>query len=139
MRDGFAAIRSRHDTTSSVRALVLVSRDTGELRNLFQAGPQNFLGELIQIAGGTHAVAGGAAVTKEQIILANPHVIIDLSGGESAKSETAAAAALHVWDSLSTVDAVKNHRVHVLADPHALVPGPYLVNVAEKFEQLLHE
>lgn len=139
MRDGFAAIQSKNETTSPVRALVLVSRDSGELRNLYQAGPQNFLGQLMQIAGGTHAIPAGAAITKEQIILANPQVIIDLSRGESAKTNAVASAAIQSWQALSTVDAVKNHRVHILADPHALVPGPYLVETAEKFEQLLHE
>jgi iron complex transport system substrate-binding protein len=138
MRETFDQMRARHSQTTSSRAIVLVSRDPTELRNLFQAGPQNFLGEILEIAGGTHAISSSAAITKEQIIVANPQVILDFSAGETASSPAVQRIGKTLWESLNTVDAVRNHRVHILADPHTLVPGPYLTHVASDFEKLLH-
>jgi iron complex transport system substrate-binding protein len=139
LRNSLAAIHNRAARTTSPKVIVLVSRDSGELRNLYQAGPANFLGEVMTMAGGTLAIPSGAAITKEQLILANPQVILDLSGGESANNPSMAANAMKLWGSLSTVEAVRNHRVHVLSDPHMLVPGPYLLTTAETFEALLHK
>ncbi|MGI8905259.1 MAG: ABC transporter substrate-binding protein [Candidatus Sumerlaeaceae bacterium] len=138
MREQFEAMHARTSETAAVRAVVLVSRDPGDLRNLFQAGPKNFLGELMNLAGGSHAIATDAAITKEQLILGNPQVIIDLSGGESASTAEAKEAALRVWAQLPTIDAVKNHHVYYPAAAHALVPGPYLVEAAKEFERMLH-
>lgn len=120
-----------------IPVLVLVSREPSDLRNLYQAGRENFLGELAELAGGKIAIEGGAPVTREAIIRANPAVIIDLSGGGSAGNAEGEAAARKVWSQLPTVDAVKHGKVFNLGDGHALVPGPNLPQTVRKFEELL--
>lgn len=139
MLRSFEEIRSRSAARARVRALVVVSRDPAGLRHLYQAGPSNFLGELLILAGGEHAVKGSAAISREQIIRGNPEVIIDMSQAEQGARAGLEHATRNVWKELSTVAAVRNGRIHVIADPHALVPGPALPDVARLFEKLLHQ
>ena len=138
MQTELKAIQDSNADTTAIRTLVLVSRDPTSLQNLYQAGPHNFLGEILRVAGGVHAIPAGATITKEQIILGNPEVIIDLSGGESVATSGAAKGATELWKQLNTIDAVKHARIYYPSNPHALVPGPYLTHVAAGFDHLLH-
>ncbi len=137
LRNSFQAVSQRNASQRPVRALVVVSRSQTALQHLYQAGPQNFLGELLVIAGGTHAVVGGAAISREDIIRAGPEVIIDMSLAEGGKRAGLEESAQALWSELSTVPAVRNGRVHTLVNPHSLVPGPFLPEVAKQFEKIL--
>ena len=140
MRHELDEIARRSAKLPPVRALVIVSRDSAGLRMMYQSGANNFLGEILKIAGGVPAVATTAeAVDREQIIAGNPEVIIDLSGGERAADATYQSAAKAHWNELNTVAAVRSGRIHVISDSHALVPGPYLPVIAKKFFDVLHK
>lgn len=139
MLRSFTEIQERNAKRIRVRALVVVSRDPAGLRHLYQAGPGNFLGELLVLAGGEHAVEGSAAISREQIIRGDPEVIIDMSQAEQGPRAGLEHSIRNAWKELSTVKAVRSGRIHVMTDPHALVPGPHLPVVAREFEKLLHQ
>ncbi len=124
LRQQLDEVRRKPAGRARIRCLVVVSRDPAELRNIYVSTRSHYVGELVEIAGGENVIAGaGAAVSKEQIIRADPDVIIDLSGVEGAGEGAFRAARDASWKQLSTVAAVQNGRVHYYSDPRALLPG----------------
>lgn len=138
-----ASIRRAAGDQPPVPGSVVVSRDPAGLRSIYQAGRGNFLGELFEIAGGQVAIPGTAAISSEDIIRANPAIIIDLSTSEfAAQADTAATAPVNKpghWHQLSTVSAVQNNQVYQWSNRHALLLGPSVVHTAETFQMLINQ
>lgn len=143
IRRGLAQIRGQTTAGSNpsaappVPGLLIVSRDKGNLREMYQASEDNFLGELFKIAGGEIAVTGGAPVSREKVLRANPQVIIDMSSGEEAATATAPSRTTRPWEELSTVAAVKSGQVYQWPDSHAMLLGPGVVTTALQMQKLL--
>jgi ABC-type Fe3+-hydroxamate transport system substrate-binding protein len=75
--------------------------------------------------------------TTEMILGRRPEVIIELRYGEALKS-TDAAREIHAWDVLSSVPAVRAHRVYLLSGDEFVVPGPRVVDATRRFAEVLH-
>ncbi len=136
-------VTERADTKPAVTGIVVVSRDPAGLRSMYQAAAGNFLGELFQIAGGKLAVPGGAAISAEDIIRANPRVIIDMSPTEGSASAAADALPrvqqeVRQWSRLSTVPAVRTGQVYHWSDPHSLLLGPSIIDTVRQMERILN-
>jgi len=43
-----------------------------------------------------------------------------------------------VWDTLSSLPAVRNHRVHLLVGDQFVTPGPRIVPAARELSDVLH-
>jgi len=103
----------------------------------FTAGPGTFVDQLITRAGGINFGAGmesaWAQVNLEQIVLADPAVIIlgDAAYGESFET----VAARPGWDVLL---AVKNQMIFPFDDNLVSRPGPRLVDGLEALARLIH-
>jgi len=103
----------------------------------FTAGPGTFVDQLIDRAGGINFGAGmesaWAQVNLEQIVLADPAIIIlgDAAYGESPET----VAARPGWDVLS---AVKNQAIFAFDDNLVSRPGPRLVDGLEALARLIH-
>ena len=127
---------------SPVKTLFIVGRQPAQLQNIYAAGPKTYLGQLLSISGAINVAPASpqayVPVTKEQIISADPAVIIDASLGEAGDKPSLVEAHKKAWDDLPMLSAVKNHRVYYLADPHMTVPGPHLVQTARSISDLLH-
>lgn len=121
-----------------VRGVLIVSRDPAGLRNMYQA---TFLGELFELAGGKLALPGRTAVSVEEIIRADPDVIIDFSYGESSgvENQKGPAKLMGPWGRLSTLSAVKSGRVYGWSDPHVLLLGPGVVDTARQMKELIRQ
>ena len=65
----------------------------------------------------------------------SPEVIFQLLPGESTQVCT---AAMHDWQSLPDLPAVKNQRIIQLTGSDVLLPGYHVGDLAERFEQALH-
>jgi len=141
-RKQLAAFREEWTSTSKVRALVVVSRQPNALQDIYVAGPASYLGELLEIAGGKNVVSNSnrpyPPVTKEQILEFDPEVIFDFSLGELAKNRDASEVHLAVWQSLSTVQAVKSRRIYAITDPHFTIPGPSMFETLAVLANCLH-
>ena len=62
---------------------------------------------------------------------------MDLSG-VSADDGVSAREAFGVWERLKALPAVRDHKVFVLDDDFASIPGPRYIRLVEKLAQLLH-
>jgi iron complex transport system substrate-binding protein len=121
-----AALRSAAGDGPSPRVLLVVGRNWGDLANIYVAGPETFLGELLALAGGRNAYTGSIrypSLSLEGISRLNPEVILELYPGQNLS--TAQKAALQRdWDRLPGIAAVQAGRVVVLDDSFLAIPGP---------------
>ena len=117
-----------------IRTLISIDRSygTGRIQNLFVAGANSFLSDVVTRAGGENVAASigllAPMLSAEGIIHLAPDVIIDIqiSGLDSPQS-------LSDWQSLgNTVPAVKNHRILTLTEDFASIPGPRIPMLIEK-------
>jgi ABC-type Fe3+-hydroxamate transport system substrate-binding protein len=75
--------------------------------------------------------------TTEMILGRRPEVIIELRYGEAMKASDVARE-VHAWDALSSLPAVRDHRVYLLSGDEFVVPGPRVVDATRRFAQVLH-
>jgi len=134
LRARLDAIKRRVARKAPVAALVVVS-DSG--RSL--AGRENFLDDVLRLAGGTNAAGGLGSlwpkVDEETLAGMKPAVIIQLLPGASPQVLEKARAA---WAATPGIPAVRDGRVHVITDDWALLPGSHVADLAERFEAALH-
>lgn len=120
-----------------IRTLICIDRSygTGRIQNLFVAGANSFLNDVVTRAGGENAAASigvlAPQLSAEGVIRLAPEVIIDLqvSGRDQSQSQSD-------WDTLGDgVPAVKNRRILTLTDDFATIPGPRTPMLIEKITQ----
>jgi len=124
------------------RVLICIGRDASakELSGLYIAGPGTFYDELIKTAGGVNACPAGKAtypqMSAEGVISVNPEVIIDL-GSQMENGVDPSERMVHQWDGLTTVAAVRQHRVHAVIGTHALRPSPRYIQFLEQLARII--
>lgn len=107
-------------------------------RPLMTAGPDTFLGEIVERAGGANVFADVRGryvqVSPETVLARDPEVILtaEREGGPGGAADFAARPG---WDA---VDAVAAGRVHLLDGDLVSRPGPRAVDALERTAALLH-
>lgn len=134
------ALRKRFAGVPGPRTLVVLSRDAFALRGIYASGGIGFIHDMLTAAGGTNVFADtkrqALQATTELILARAPDVILELRGDPiDAGTE---AKELRVWDALASVPAVRNRRVHIVADPRTVIPGPRVADAVEVLSRLLH-
>jgi iron complex transport system substrate-binding protein len=119
--------------------LIVFGREPSSLRDIYASGSVGFLADIFNLAGGENVLAGmhreSLQVTTETILGARPEVIVELQPGDGRTRERQADEA---WQTLASVPAVRNHRVYVLVGDEFVVPGPRVVEAAERIARVLH-
>jgi cobalamin transport system substrate-binding protein len=127
-------VRDRAAGFAPTPALIVVD-ETGQ--NV--AGPGTFLDDLLTIAGGRNVMGKDSpswpAIDRETLVRLSPEVIIQLLPGASTQVQ---AEAMHGWDGVANVPAVKNGRVIQLTGSDVLLPGSHVGYLAAQFEKMLH-
>jgi len=120
--------------------MLVIGRETQSLRTINVSGGHGFLHDLVEVAGGINVFADvrreSLNVSTETVLARAPEVILELrySGTESPAS---LERERRVWDALPGVPAVRAGRVRVLSGGELVVPGPRVVQTAERFAEAL--
>jgi iron complex transport system substrate-binding protein len=129
----------------SPKVLVVVNRGAGTLTDITAIGPNNYLEQLLEIAGGINVLAKPGLpmyprISVEAVLRENPDVVIDLSGAQYTEAERSAAKAqvLQLWNRQANLRAVATGRVIVGTSNALLVPGPRAPEAAEMLFGYLH-
>jgi cobalamin transport system substrate-binding protein len=126
-------VRRRVEGLTRLRAAIVVGTEP-----LVLAGPHSYLGELLEIGGGTNVAAevGGKwpRTSWEFLLAAAPEVIVDLSPGAPGRT----ADDLGQWSRWDSLPAVRDRRVYAGDGTLLLRPGPRLPRAAESVARLLH-
>jgi iron complex transport system substrate-binding protein len=135
-RSKLASVRASVAGLERVRTLVVTNDQSFAL-----AGPGEFLDELLQIAGGQNAAESlhkpYPEVDREMIMSLAPDVVIRLVPDGDQKPQVVQQGD-RIWDTLPDLPAVKNHRVYVLTDWYAELPGFRVADLAAQFAAILH-
>jgi len=124
------------------RVLMAIDRTIEEnrLRDVYVAGDDGFLDQVIELAGGENAAkhlgVPFPVLSAEGILRINPDVIVDLVGDMPAAG-TEQALILSGWKQVAEVKAVRTGRVYILSDV-PVVPGPRTPQLVERLARCLH-
>jgi iron complex transport system substrate-binding protein len=107
---------------------------------IFVSGRETFIDEAISIAGGINAFnfTGWRAVSVEDLIRANPDVIIVSSGSGMGGGRDVVYDWVLSDSRLKGVNAVKNGKVFVIDSDIISRPGPRIVEAVEQLQDLLN-
>ena len=135
-------IKKEYANKPPVSVLVVVGREPGSVKNIYAAAPGTFLDELVNLCGGKNILTEQPAlypkISKESIIGLNPEVIIDTTLAGINPTTKTLNAAERAWDRLSSVNAVKNNRIHVLKKKSITILGPRVTETASLFTKIIH-
>jgi iron complex transport system substrate-binding protein len=129
----------------SPRVLVIVDRQQGTLNNLIAVGPDNYVNQILAIAGGTNVLAKPGLpqyphISLETVLRENPDVIIDLSSTQEtdAARRASRAATLALWSHCHNLAAVRSGRVYAGTADSLVVPGPRTPLAAQRLFDFVH-
>lgn len=138
-REGLDRVARKTARLQKPRVVLIVDRTPGTLRDLYTATGGSYLAELVEIAGGQIIVApaerGYAKLSKEDLLAADPDIILDFIHGSKSRF---AGDPTEAWLELPELKAVRGHRVRGVDEdfvPHA---SQRMVETAELFAKLIH-
>jgi iron complex transport system substrate-binding protein len=139
------AIQFKAKAMPSPRVVVIVDRQQGTLNNLIAVGPNNYVNQVLEIAGGTNVLARDGIpqyprISLETVLRENPDVIIDLSGTQETEEARRAsrAATLALWGQYRDLAAVRSGHVYAGTTNSLVVPGPRTPIAAQRLFGFVH-
>ena len=131
-----SSCRERTSNIKRKKVLFIVSKDINEIKNLYAAGRNTFLSEIIEICGGENIIVEEniryPKISVEEIIKKDPDIIFDTSLGISLP-QNQISENFNIWKKLNNISAVKSEKVIYLNDPHITIPG---TNIKETIIEL---
>jgi iron complex transport system substrate-binding protein len=130
-------IEQKTKNTKKKSVMIVVGRNPGTLEDIYVIGRNNYMDELITLAGGENVVENernALKITKEAIFTFNPDVIIEINHQQIDRE----AEILAIWNTLKQVEAVKNNQVHILSSKVLLHPSQRIVDGAQTLTEILH-
>jgi iron complex transport system substrate-binding protein len=130
-------IKEKNKNAGKKSVLLVVGRNPGSLEDIYVIGTNNYINELIELAGGENIIKNernALKITKESIFSLNPEVIIEINHLKSDRE----AEILEIWKSLKQVEAVKNDQVYILSSKVLLHPSQRIVEGAQILTDILH-
>ena len=135
------AQRKRFAGAGRPKTLIVIGRDAFSLRGIYASGGIGFIHDMLTAAGGDNVFADAkkeaVQATSELILARAPDVILELRG--DPVDAATVAKEVRVWDALASVPAVRNKRVHIVADPRTVIPGPRVAEAVEVLAKALHQ
>lgn len=140
MTTGLDRVRMRVAGLSRPRTMLVIGRQPGTLQGIYVAGGSGFLNEMLEISGGQNVFEDlkreAVQPSSETLLRRAPDVLIELRAPQPAGDYP--AGDLGVWNTLASIPAVRDHRVHLLVGDFVVVAGPRLVEGAEAIARTLH-
>ena len=127
------AVRNAVKGLPRPKVLIITTRPDHTLNSLYTANRTSFVSEMVDCAGGENIYADGPSnyftASKETIVMRAPDVIIEFHAGENL-DESERTKFVADWRQLPSLPAVRNGRVHLIHESHALRPGPRVGEIA---------
>lgn len=135
-----AAVRTRVAGKPRPRTLIVFGRERLALRGIYASGGYGFVHDMVEAAGGDNIFGDinqqSVQASAELILARRPDVILELRADPLDPDTEARERA--VWNALSSVPAVRSGRVHIIADPRTVIPGPRVAEGVEVIARVLH-
>ncbi len=140
IRGRLEAVKGRLPLRPAPRTLIVMGRDSFSLRGIYASGGVGFIHDMVTAAGGANVFADlqqeAVQATTEQIIARRPEVIIELRAEPLTPAD--AAKERSIWNTLASVPAVRNNRIHIITDRRTVIPGPRVAEGVEVIAAAIH-
>lgn len=137
---GLDSVRRRVEGLSRPRTLLVIGRQPGTLQGVYVAGGIGFLNEVLEVAGGQNVFEDvtreSVQPSSETLLRRAPDVLLELHAAEPAGNYP--NGDLNVWNTLASIPAVRDRRVHSVVGDFVVVAGPRLAAGAEAIARALH-
>ncbi len=125
-------ISERNVGKMKIRTLFVAGRNVDELKNMYIIGKNDFINDLLEVAGGTNAYEGNVnypSISMETVVFMNPEFIFEISSHYEGISEE---KIIGLWRPYRMIAAVKNKRIEIIKKSYWLRPGPRVALIAEE-------
>jgi iron complex transport system substrate-binding protein len=130
-------IRTKPEYTPKV--MILIGHDPGSLRNATVAGPNTFIAEMLESAGGKNIYSDlqmrYGTVNIESMLARNPELIIDLK--IDVFRSILRVADEQTWTAISGTHAAAGKNIFSISGNYTLIPGPRMLLLAEDFRAVI--
>ena len=136
MQKKLAAIANRVGARKKARTLIIAGRNADELKNMYIIGKNDFLNDLLEIAGGVNAYRGPINypnIAVEGVIFLNPDFILEISAHYEGISDE---KVFKLWSPFKMLLAVQNKQIKIIKKSFWLRPGPRVGLIAEELARI---
>lgn len=141
LHEGIAFYEERVKNLPRKEVLLLLGDSSDPSRDLYAAGPDTFLNELLILSGGNNIIKSSPArypkLSKEYIIEKSPEIIIE-AGPKSDLPQKEIDLRIKDWGRFPTIKAVQSGKIHFIGADYILIPGPRLLKIIERFSKAIH-
>jgi len=121
--------------------LLVFERSPQTLRGIYVSGGTGFLNEMLDYAGGLNVFADvkreAVQPSQETLLKRAPQVILEIRASQML-NDADVRRDHDVWNSLLSLPAVRQRRVHFLTGSPLVVPGPRVAEGVELMARVLH-
>ena len=140
VEEALEEVRRRVAGRARPRVLLVFGREAGALRGIYASGGIGFLHDLLDLAGGVNVFADvqreSVQASTELVLARRPDVIVELRA--SSVDAQAARTLVAEWKVVGSVPAIRDGRIHIIADDRTFVPGPRVAESARLIARALH-
>ncbi|MEI6613887.1 MAG: helical backbone metal receptor [Chrysiogenales bacterium] len=136
MQKKLADIANSVNGGKKVRTLIIAGRNADELKNMYIIGKNDFLNEIMEIAGGENAYQGAINypnISMETVIFLNPDFILEISAHYEGISDE---KVFKLWSPFKMLKAVQNRQISIIKQSFWLRPGPRVGLIAEELARI---
>lgn len=115
-----------------IRTIFIAGRNIAELKNMYIIGKNDFINDLLEIAGGTNAYGGGInypSISIESVIFLNPEFIFEISAQYEGISDE---KIFSLWKPYDMIQAVEKRQIKIIKNSFWLRPGPRVGLIADE-------
>jgi iron complex transport system substrate-binding protein len=126
------ALSMRCKGKKRIRTLLIAGRNAGDLKSMYIIGKNDFLNDLLEIAGGTNAYNGKIEypnISLESVIFLAPEFIFEISAYQEGISDERIHA---LWRPYGMIPAVVKNQIRIVKDSFWLRPGPRVGKIVEE-------
>jgi iron complex transport system substrate-binding protein len=125
------------------RVFVSVDRQPGSLEGIFTVAGGSFLDEAVALAGGRNIFADVdqpyPQASKESLVARRPEIILELAPLTDGTGVAERRRRLQAdWQKLSSLPAVRNGKIRLIADDYILTPGPRLDLIVQRLHAAMY-
>ncbi len=137
IRSNFEEMSSKMSKVPKKRVLFIVGRNPGTLEDIYVIGRDNYINELINLAGGENVVKSdrfALKIAKDALLSFDPEVIIEIAYDKTDDRDST----IETWSALKEISAIKNNEVHVVSSSELLHPSQRIIEGADILAHILH-
>jgi iron complex transport system substrate-binding protein len=129
--------RTKTSNLPTKRVLFVIGRNPGTLEDVYVIGNNNYINELLTVAGGENVITRdrlALKITKESILTYDPDVIIEVNHEKEENREEI----LQAWNGMKEAKAVKYNNIYIVSSYDLLHPSQRIIEGLGILAHILH-